>query len=446
MADSAAHTLAHAHAHALDGFLVNGTSTDGVQTVDLTSPRSNQETLSTIDGTSVPLTCFIGRGCDDRTMLHRLQAWLGDDQVCDLRCDELGRSAAAAVLKSYARVPGLRALVCGDDVHCSRVLDAAMQAHSSTPVGILPMRGRVGSSMDLSRALGWGGRTTAEMKSRNFLRRYALARSTTIDRWSVDFLSEASARLARDSLESFGSASKLCSESAHFYAHLSIGIDAAFQHEVHARAQAAEVPRQKCLDRVDRVPAAAYALEKVLDICQPPCRAAGAACASTGLCGCECAGQRVGLAATHLAPLLRIDVRKTKGSAWEPLLLPPAIKGVLLSNVPSHAGGRKPWRKTAGEAGGQQDNDAVIEVVGWAHACHWIGYAAGAATPLQLCQAAEVRIQSLAALHVAIDGQTREQPPMTMVVSHAGRAGALRAPEPALLERGEGGMAAAAAS
>jgi len=145
---------------------------------------------------------------------------------------------------------------------------------------------------------------------------------------------------------------------------------------------------------------------------------------SSGCCGCV-------QSAPQLAPIVRLDVRKTADGGWEPLVLPHKLKAVVLANIPSHSAGRNPW------GGSVSSSDALIEVCGIAHATHGLAYLAGSIPfgtlggpfrLIRLAKVAELRLETLEPLHMQVDGEPWLQPPGCVRVSHFGTTPMLQAP------------------
>lgn len=296
-----------------------------------------------------PMLVFVNPksgGCAGQKIMDEALSILGPQQVFDLT-----NGGPRPGLQTYVSDAGdafeyCRVLACGGDGTVGWVLSVLdeMNLKNEPSVGILPL----GTGNDLARVMGWGGGYTGESFG-TILRRLSEANAVLLDRWMVKINDE----------------KPKCMNN-----YFSIGIDAEIATSFHnARNANPEKFNSQVGNKV------AYAKFSMMEFAED----------MTG------SNQRVSECCSLEADGCMVPLRKQS-------------EGIIVSNIPSYAGGADLWGK-GGKFQPANFSDTRMEVVTVDGVAHLGALQTGLQKADRVAQCSKVKIRVNRSIHMQLDGE-----------------------------------------
>lgn len=374
-----------------------------------------------------PVVVFINSKSGGRLgpkLRNQLQDLISQEQVFDLsvvkpeeffqhglHClEELASNGDLCAQETRDRI---RVLVAGGDGTVGWVLGSISglpleKCKQIPPVGIIPL----GTGNDLARSFGWGGTFSFAWRSevKKYLLKAVNSRVCPLDSWhvvvkitdgqNVEFphalKPQRHSLLTQDGELDRKSHGNVSSFDGVFHNYFSIGMDAqvayGFHHLRNKRPYLARGPFS------NKMVYAVYSCTQ------------GWFCTS-----CSNNPQLSGI-----NNIVRLYIRRRKGSAWEEITIPSSVRAIVALNLQNYAGGRNPWghpnpkyleKKGFGQA---QADDGLIEIFGLKNGWHTSFVMADLITAKHLSQALDLKLElggsQRKQAYMQMDGEPWKQP------------------------------------
>ena len=314
-------------------------------------------------------------GQQGAALLGKLRRLFPGEQVRDLVQERGPESGFARFLP---RPEEYVVLVCGGDGSVSWVLsylDALDPRPEYPPFAVLPL----GTGNDLARVLGWGGGYTGKDLTR-LLGLYLGAVPVPVDRWEV-----------RTELEGGQAQEEAPRVMNNYY---SVGFDAKIALDFHT---AREANPDKFKSRAGN---------KMY----------------YGVLGAKSMGS-----APPLSRIVSASILSPGSSDWQPLELGPGIRGLIVQNIPSYAGGTDLWTsKRSRRFQSQSMSDGLLEVIGVSGSFHMGRIATGMGSGIRLAQVVGIRIRHQEPMAAQVDGEAWPLAPGETTITHFNRVNFLK--------------------
>ncbi|CAM6023261.1 unnamed protein product [Sphagnum balticum] len=312
----------------------------------------------------------------------------------------------------------LRIIVAGGDgtvgwvLSCLGELQISSPSGNVPPVGIIPL----GTGNDLSRSFGWGGGFSSASKGalRKLLIKIVSASVAPLDTWQV--VVKPTAAIASTEIRfphalhpqhhvplprTVGTKDQKdendpCFEGL-FWNYFSIGMDAQVAYGFHhLRDEKPWLARGRVTNQM------IYS---------------GYGCTQGWFCTTCSAAPR----ARGIHNIVRLQIKRPGSSThdWEEIEIPHNIRAIVVLNLQSYAGGRKPWghpsentMKKEGFVEAKSD-DGLLEIVGFRDGWHTAFVMISVLTAVRLCQAEAVRLElrgNRSRGYMQMDGEPWKQP------------------------------------
>eukprot|EP01111_Echinosteliopsis_oligospora_P011769 TRINITY_DN394_c0_g1_i2.p1 TRINITY_DN394_c0_g1~~TRINITY_DN394_c0_g1_i2.p1 ORF type:complete len:471 (-),score=113.28 TRINITY_DN394_c0_g1_i2:31-1443(-) len=339
-----------------------------------------------------PVVAFVNTksgGQQGKLVLEKLLRILPRNQVYDLIPN--GPSAGLNAFKGQR----FKVLACGGDGTVGWVLSEIDKIFTDDsprpPLAIMPL----GTGNDMARTMYWGASHSAKKLS-SFLESIDAGRIVHLDRWQLSFFvdptplppSPPSSSSLSSSPPPFAALEaappvemmEIETEMKQMNNYFSIGADAQVAMQFH---EAREAHPHKFQSRVQNY---AWYMRFGLQKAAP----------------------------LHAAVQLQVDHRT--------IPISPAIEAIVFLNIPSYAGGSRPWGRPNAKSqyAPSSVNDGMIEVVGLTSNFHIATIHAKVKRGLRLAQGRHVTLVTRYPVAAQVDGEPWILPPARTVISHAG--------------------------
>jgi diacylglycerol kinase (ATP) len=317
------------------------------------------------------------------------------------RIVNLGNTNPRTVLQEYvAAETAIRVVACGGDGTLNWILGVitSLPFKHVPAVGIIPL----GTGNDAARHFNWGHKFLGAETVLRDLRYVPQASVTSWDRWHLAITNETAlsesvaaeypnsvSALTVDStptlynetkIEEKGSVEANKQFQVQFNNYLSVGVDGQIMTEFHHH-------REGCRE--------CYC-----------CR-----CCTQGWFGYFGFKNLICCKAVQME--LSLMARLPGSTDWTDIPIPPGIRGVVVLNLQSYAGGRNIWGNHPSEHEPRAD-DGLIEIIGIESSFHLSCMVLECRTAVRIGQFAEIKLTSARDCYVQIDGEPWKQPPMTI--------------------------------